>query len=121
MLEIWPTILPHLGHHHILILFVITGLDTMLHHDCQWNEPVMGNSGAVANVMKSTSPSRRRGWRSTDVQRSTNTSSGAWNGSGDDACNPSRRCLVAYKYAGPDGLVRAHEGTRGVLGCRPKS
>jgi hypothetical protein len=37
MATIWPiatfasllTFLPHLGHHHILVLFIVTGLDTM--------------------------------------------------------------------------------------------
>jgi hypothetical protein len=95
VVEPWPTFLPHLEHHHILVLFVIISLDTVLHHDRQWNEPTMGNSMAAANAMKSTSLSQHRAWRSTDAQRltnmgssqarrSTNTgSSEVWNGSGD--------------------------------------
>jgi hypothetical protein len=101
-------LLPHLGHHHILVLFIINGLDTVLHHDRQWNEPAMGNSVAAAGAMKSMSPSWRRGWRSTDAWRPMNTGSGgtrrstntanndAWNDSDDvsnnsgGAWNPSR-------------------------------
>jgi hypothetical protein len=50
-----PTFLPHLEHHHILVLFIVTSLDTMLRHDYQWNQPAMGNSMEAAGVMKSTS------------------------------------------------------------------
>jgi hypothetical protein len=37
----------------ILVPFIITGLDTMLRHDREWNEPAMGNS--AADAMKLTS------------------------------------------------------------------
>jgi hypothetical protein len=50
-----PTFLPHLEHHRVLVLFVVTNFDTMLHHDCQWNQPAMRNSLEVAGAMKSTS------------------------------------------------------------------
>jgi hypothetical protein len=52
-----PTFLPHLGHHHVLvlILFVVTSLDTMACQDCRWNEPAMRNSVAAVDVRKSTS------------------------------------------------------------------
>jgi hypothetical protein len=59
VVEPWSTFLPHIRHHRVLVLFVITGLDTVLHHDCQWNEPAMGNSVAAAGAMKAMSSSRR--------------------------------------------------------------
>jgi hypothetical protein len=39
----------------ILVLFIVTGLNTMLCHDSQWNESAMGNSVVVAGAMKSMS------------------------------------------------------------------
>jgi hypothetical protein len=35
--------------------------------------------------------------------------------------NPSGWFQAAYKEAGPDGPLQAHGGTRGGVGCGPKS
>jgi hypothetical protein len=51
----WPTFLPHLEHHCVLVLFVVTGLETMMRQHQRWNEPTMQNSMAATDARKSAS------------------------------------------------------------------
>jgi hypothetical protein len=53
--EPWPTFLPHLGHHRVLVILIVTGLDTMMRQDHRWNEPMIRNSVVAADARKSTS------------------------------------------------------------------